>query len=147
MVELGSTDFWQQLAADPALLASEVATIDLARMDETLQTHASLVAWVNATYELARVEQERWEFELTKARAMALLAARAVNDVHTQKAKIQVVLEAEVETNTNVVQAQQMLQAQKVRCGALRAMSKALDHRQDMLVQIAAKQRREWDSR
>lgn len=146
-MQLGDAEFWQRLADQPALLAYEIASIDVANLDETLQRHSSLVAWLNATYELARIDQEAAEYEHTKAEARAVMKARESADAATGKAKIAQVLDAEAALNHEVWKAADLWRAAQRKCGALKAMSKALDHRESMLVQIAAKHRREWEAR
>lgn len=141
-MELGSPEFWESIKNDPAALAYEVCRIDMINLQMTLQGHASLRAWVGAVFEQARVEEERAKWELTKTRASALLAARGVDPL-TQKAKTVGAMDAEVEMNPAVIQAQERCFAATEKRGALRAMVDALSDRKDMLVQIAAKMREE----
>lgn len=143
--ELGSQDFWLALAKDPARLAAEVCSVDVVNLDQTLQKHAALRAWVNAAHEVARTTEEGLKWEETKARARALLRAKEDNDPHTGKAKTVAVLEAEVTTTPEVIEhTEALLEQRKVR-GSLRAMADALEDRKDMLIQIAAKQRKELE--
>lgn len=141
--ELGSDAFWDRLDADPARLAAEVCAVDLVRLDETLQRHPALRAWVNAAHEAARIAEERAKWELTKARASALVRARAELDPVSKKAKAVAVLEAETELDAAVMELTAALLAAQERRGALRAMADALEDRKDMLIQIAAKARQE----
>lgn len=151
MTKLGSTDFWKKLKDDPTHLAAEVCTIDMVNLDETLQRHSALRAWINAAHEVARISEERLKWELTKARAVALLKAKAEPDPDnpgdTPKAKTVGVLEAEVETNTIVEKAKGTLLQQQEKRGVLRAMTDALKDRTDMLVQLSARQREEMKDR
>jgi hypothetical protein len=141
--ELGSEEFWQQLGTNPARLAAAVCFVDVIRLEETLQRHPSLRAWVNATHEVARLAESRAEWELNKARAVALLESRAQADAQTGKAKTVDVLRAESEVAPAVVAAQQELFAAQEKRGALRAMADALEDRKDMLIQLSARQRQE----
>lgn len=143
MIELGSAEFWNRLASDPKRLASEVCSVDVVRLDETLQYQASLHAWVNAAHEEARIREAECEWDVTKARARALLRARESNDPYTGKGKIADVLKAEVELDEEVQNAERLLHGTQVKRGVLRAMSSALDDRLQMLIQIAAKHRSE----
>jgi len=133
---LGSEEFWKRLTEDPKALAAEVCFIDLTRLDETLQKHAATYAWVNAAHENARVEEEHAKWELTKARATALLKAQ-----HPKKTIP--VINAEVEVHPAVESATGWLLEAQRRRGALRAMATGLDKRTDMLVQLSARQRKE----
>lgn len=143
-VELGSKEFEVRLRGDPARLAAEVCSIDVVNLDKTLQEHAALRAWVNATYEMARIALERAEWEVTKTRATVLLrVAREAERPDGKKGKTVGVMEAEVTLAPEVVVVEEARHAVQERCGALRAMADALEDRKDMLVQIAAKQRRE----
>lgn len=143
MIELGTKEFWEQLSKDPAFLASQICLIDLTNLDQTLQNHPALRAWVNATYESSRIAKERAEWELTKARSGALLKAKEVDDPHTEKAKTVQVLQAEVELDAAVQASTELLFLAEDRCGSLKAMSTALEDRLQMLIQISAKQRQE----
>lgn len=143
MVELGSREFWSRLEEAPARLAAEVCLVDVANLDQTLQTHAALHAWINAAHEAARIDEERGKWELTKSRARKMLAAKGNLDEQTGKAKTVGVLDAEVELDAEVQLAQSLLFKAQEKRGILRAMADALDDRKDMLVQIAAKQREE----
>lgn len=142
-VELGSADFWQKLADNPAKLAAEVCLIDVSNLDRMLQRHAALRAWVNATYELARVADDRAKWELTKAQSRALLAAKAILDPTTGKNKTVPVLQAEVDGDEEVQAAMEKLLMLSEKRAALRAMAGALEDRKDMLIQIASKRRKE----
>jgi len=143
MVELGSKEFWKSLDENPAALAHDVCSIDIRYLDETLEKHPGLRAWVNAAHEVARVQEERAKWEVTKTRAAMLLTAKQQKDLDTGKPKTVTVLEAEVEQHPDVIAAVEHLFKQQEVRGALRAMADALEDRKDMLIQIAAKQRKE----
>lgn len=142
-MDLGSPEFWQQLRDNPSLLAATVCSVDVVNLDETLQHHASLRAWVGATYEMAEIEEERAKWELTKARALAMMKAKETPDEKTQKAKILDVLKAEVEMDEQVMACMEAYLSAGEKKAALRGMIRGLEDRKDMLVQIAAKQRLE----
>lgn len=144
-VELGSTEFWSQLASDPARLAAEVCAVDVTNLDITLQQHPALRAWVNATHESVRIEEEKAKYELTKAEAQAFMRAKAVLDKDTGKAKTVDALKAEVTLDKAVVEAQEFLLGVQQQRSVLRAMSDALEDRLQMLIQISAKQRKELE--
>lgn len=143
MIELGSAQFWKRLDENPAALAREVCFVDVVNLDETLQQHAALRAWINAAYESARIIVERAKWDETKARALGMLRAKSAVDPDTGKFKTVQILEAEVDADERVERTVQLVHTAQDRAGALRAMSKALEDRKDMLVQIAAKQRQE----
>jgi hypothetical protein len=140
MVDLGTQDFWKRLRSDPAQLAAEVCTVDVVALDETLQKHPALRAWVNAAHEVARIAEERLKWELTKTRAVVLLREKKRGPNKTVS-----VLEAEVDSSVEVEEATNKLLAQQEVRVALRAMANALEDRKDMLIQIAAKQRKELE--
>lgn len=142
---LGSKEFWERLALDPAALAAEICSIDIRNIDETLQRQPALRAWVNATHEGARIEEERAKYELTKATALATVRLKGDVDPVTKKPKTVGVLEAEVVSDKNVMERQELLLAAMQKRGILRAMSDALEDRLQMLIQIAAKQRKELE--
>lgn len=141
--ELGSTEFWQRLAADPKALALEVCTIDAVDLERTMYQHPGLRAWVNAACEVARVEKGRAEFGITKARAVAFLKAKEAPDQQTNKQKNADTCKAEADASPEVEAAYERLFSADDQYGALRAMSTALEDRKDMLVQISAKRRQE----
>ncbi len=144
-MDLGNTAFWENFKTDPASLAALVCSVDVINLDRTLQQHSALRAWVGATYECARIEEEKLKWQVTKTRALALLFAKKEMDPDTNKPKALAVLAAEADIAESVQQAGAALHAQQEKRGALRAMDKALEDRKDMLVQIAAKQRKEME--
>lgn len=142
---LGTKQFWKRLQEDPGDLNRELCSIHLEELDETLQTHASLRAWVNSAFELAVVEEAILKWEEKKLRAKELLNVDKT-DPTTQKVKTIATMEAEVELTGSVRQATANVFAQQRVTGGLRALMKALDDRKDMLVQISAKQRKELEN-
>lgn len=141
MIELGSQEFWDRLRRDPQLLAAEVCMVDTVDLNGTLHRHPALRAWVNAAHEVARLEEARAEWAVTKARAQVLIRLRAEGTV--AKGKTVNVMEAETELDEHVlVVTEQYLVAQERR-GVLRAMASALEDRMQMLIQISARQRQE----
>lgn len=142
-LELGSPEFWQRLASDPSALAAQVCSIDLVNLEKTLQHHAGLYAWVAASFEAAEIAEERAKWTLDKAHAIALLHAKQTPDPDTGKAKLADVLKAEAATSADVLHAKEEHLSVMEKVGALRAMSRALGDRRDMLVQLSAAQRAE----
>ena len=143
MIELGTTEFWDRAIKDPALLAHEVCSLDLNDIEGALQKQPALYAWVSAAHEGARIEEERARWNVTKAEAVAMLTAKAFRDPHTDKPKTVGVLQAEVDVDDEVGLRKSVLFAAMEKRAALRAMTDALSHRRDMLVQLAARQRDE----
>lgn len=142
-MQLGSVEFWKRLDEDPKALAAEICSIDLVNLEQTLQHHPALRAWVNAAYESARIVKERADWELTTARARALLHAKAEKDPHTEKHKTGEVLKAEAEVDDVVLRAGESLLQAEYKCAVLKAMSIALEDRTQMLIQLSAKHRQE----
>lgn len=157
-VELGSPEFWARLQADPAALAAQVCSIDLRNLDDTLVSHPALRAWLNATHEVAKIEEEKAQWELTKARAEVMLRAKADEDAEpaetdskgkpkaAKKAKTVDVLKAEVEVHPDVINATHFYHAALEKRSMLSAMTKALDDRLQMLIQVSANQRAEREN-
>lgn len=143
MIELGSAEFWSRLDREPERLAHEICSIDLTNLEQTLQQHSGLRAWLNAVYERMRIDEERAKWELTKTTAYTLLFAKETVDANTGKPKTVQILQAEVDTNPAVQEATTTLHALQQRRGAMRAITEALEDRKDMLIQIAAKHRQE----
>jgi len=143
-VELGTTNFWQRLQDSPERLAAEVCMIDIVNLDATLQHHAALRAWVNASHEVAKIEEERFKWEETKTRASVLLTnLNRGTDPETGKVKTMLVLQAEIDSYPAVQEiVAKRLDQQRTRA-ALRAMADALEDRLQMLIQISAKARKE----
>lgn len=139
-IQLGTTEFWDGLRNDPAALAAKVCTIDMANLDETLQQHASLHAWVSATYEVAKIHEHRAKWEVTKAEATVRLQLRTLPEP-SGKLKTEKTLDAEVEVSPEVQAAQLIHFDKQETSGALKAMTESLEDRLQMLIQIAAKQR------
>jgi hypothetical protein len=146
MIELGTPAFWAELETNPARLAAEVCTIDLVNMQQTLQQHASLYAWVAATFESASVAVERAEWNVTTLKAHALLEIKATPDPHTNKPKVVDVIKSEADVHPTVQAAMAEYLKAREKKGVLQAMTKALADRRDMLVQLSAKQREEHKS-
>ena len=137
-VDLGSKEFWERLESDPKKLAAEVAFVDLTNLEEVLRKQPSLRAWVNAAHEVARIEEGRAEFALTKARARATLRAQEVHKVKTGD-----VLKSEAALDPEVISCTEALFVAQRKRGALRAMADALEDRLQMLIQLSANQRKE----
>ena len=135
---LGTEEFWARIRTDPAQLAAEVCSINIAKLDETLERHASLRAWVNAAFEVARINEARAKWEQTKAQARATITIKQSKP----SATVQMV-EAERDLDPAIENATEHLFTQQEIRGGLHAMVSALEDRRDMLIQIAAKQRKE----
>lgn len=145
MTPLGSKEWWDRFSIEPQKLAAEVCMVDVVNLDLTLQGHPSLRAWVNAVHEGARIEEEQAKWRVTKARALAFLKGKGSPDPDTGKGKTVDTLNAEADSDESVVQAQEELFAIQKKRGSLRAMADALEDRKDMLIQIAAKRRKEQE--
>src|SRR4051812_12285935 len=102
-IALGSEQFWHMLAHQPEVLASHIASIDAVSLQRTLEQHASLVAWVGAAFESAKIAESYADLEYDTAHARAMLAAREENDARTQKPKTVEVLKAEVHLHPEVM--------------------------------------------
>lgn len=144
--ELGSAEFWDALATEPEKLAAAVCFVDVVKLDETLQHHAALHAWIAAAHEIARIEEEKAKWEATRTHAEQLLLAREEPDPITQKAKTVDVIKAQADDSKALQEAMTAQFAAGRKRAVLRAMDKALEDRKDMLVQLSARQRREQES-
>lgn len=145
MTPLGVPVWWDRLNTEPQKLAAEVCLVDVSKLDETLQGHPALRAWVNAVHEGARIEEEQAKWQVTKSYALAFLRAKTTPDPDTGKGKNVDTLKAEAESDPEHVAAQEALFVIQRKRGALRAMADALEDRKDMLIQIAAKRRKEQE--
>ena len=85
--ELGSDEFWAQLSTTPEHLAAAICMVDVANLDQTLERHPPLRAWVNAAVVMAKIELDRAKWEETKARARAMLRVKEVDDSTPDKKK------------------------------------------------------------
>lgn len=144
-LELGSPEWWEQLTEYPALMATQVCEIDMSDFEGMLERHASLHAWVNATHEAARVEEDRAQWEVTREQAMQTLHFKGVPDATTGKLPTVEVLKAEVNASEQVKAAMEKLFDAQQKRGALRAMADALEDRLQMLIQLSALRRREME--
>jgi hypothetical protein len=140
--ELGSPQFWDELEANPQRLAALVCAIRLDRLEQALQTQASVRAWINAVFERVKIEESEAEWEVTKARARALIAARSEKE--DGKPPIAEIIKARAEIDPDVVAATKVwFDAQKKR-GALKGLVTGLEDRVQMLQQLSANNRAEW---
>ena len=131
--ELGSAEFWKRAEVEPAKLAAEICFIDISVLEEVLQRHAALRAWMLAQHEVARIAEERAKWKLTMEHARALVAAKGTVDERKAQAEIAEPVQA----------AQEAVFVAQEKRGALRAMADALEDRTQMLIQLSAKQRQE----
>lgn len=130
---------------DPKLTEQQVSEvvaqyceINLADIETALSRQASLYSYVVAAYELAKVAeaQEKWNFEQTKADAFIKIQSLDPKESATS-------------IDRKILQAQTVRDAAKAHFSAqantarLKALVSGLEHRRDMLVQIAAKMRQE----
>lgn len=138
--DLGSPEFWEQLEANPSRLAAAVCFIDATRLNQTMEGQPGLRAWVSAAYEVARSEESSAKWEVTKARARALIHAKQTKD-EGGKSRTDKTAEAEADLAIDA-EMQRLIAAEKKR-GALRALSTAMEDRKDMLIQLSANRRQE----
>lgn len=140
---LGTEAFWSLLRSQPELVAKEVCAIDLINIEETLQKHSGLRAWVGAAFESCRIQEEQAAWRLAKTRGKVLLEAKGAMDPNTGKAKTVEALKAEVDVHPDVDAAEQEVIVAKGMKGVLKIIYDSLGDRRDMLIQIASRQRAE----
>lgn len=124
----------------PAEIASYV-TVNEADIRETLSRHSGIYAYVAVQYREAKVEVARAKREVDRVRASVF------NYIQEQDPGLAIgKTERRVETNERVEEAEAALRKAELREGRLRAASEALEHRKDMLQNIAAILRREMET-
>lgn len=132
-----SIDF-KKLFEAPESEIVEIVRISLRNLIETMARHPGLYGYAAAAYELAKVRQLENEYNLkqTKATAYGKLLEKNTATAAT----------ALLDSQPEVIAAQATLIKQMKEVAALAALVRALDHRRDMLVQIAARQRQEQNN-
>lgn len=143
VTELGSVAFWNLLKLQPESLARSICTINLNNLEQELEQHPAIRAWVTAAYETARIKEEQAKWELTKIRSRTLLNAKEEKDSISGKAKTIQQLDAEVDIHQEVIDATTKYYEASTISGVLKAMTKGLEDRKDMLIQLAVRQREE----
>lgn len=130
----------QQLFAKPAEVIADLVTIDINNLEEDMVNHPRLVAWATVTYENTRAlaEAAKWDVEYMTSQAYHELFAKEGMSI----GKAEKLVGSDIKV-TNQQKKHQALRRQVV---VLRALVTALDHRKDMIVQIAARQRQEISS-
>lgn len=122
----------------PAEEVANLCAIDLNYMETTLQNHAALYAYAEASYETA---------EYTKAKAAVYLDRakdEAFNTIQQDEPGLAIgKTDARVSVMENVVRAQDHLLECLKDAGMLKALVKGLQHRKDMLIQISSRQKAE----
>jgi hypothetical protein len=129
----------QMTPAAVALMVSELCRINVANLESTLERHPGLFAYASAQHELAKVAEARAEWMLERKRAEAF---KRTKDAHATMPANRI--EREVETDQEVVSAAEHYFTQKAITARLKALVNGLEHRRDMLVQLSARQRKEW---
>ena len=122
----------------PAEEVANLCAIDLNYMETTLQNHASLYAYAEASYETA---------EYTKAVAAVYLDRAkddAFNTIQQDEPGLAI---GKTDARVGAMEAVRSAQDHLLECskdsGMLKALIKGLQHRKDMLIQISSRQKAE----
>lgn len=133
----------EALDTDPDKEAARICEINLADLVGTMQRHPGVVAYVHAQYEAARIKEAltRQKFENVKAAIADQLAKTPVES--TGKMPSVAAVEMAVKNDLNVQQAYQKYLQAVGETSLFKPIITGLEHRRDMLVQIASRQRQE----
>jgi hypothetical protein len=127
-----------KLANAPEEEIARVARINLADLTSTMETHAALYGFAAARYERAKVEEIQAKAEVERTRADVFLSIAASDPSMAVNR-----LERRVETSEELRKAITAYHTAARNAGDLKALVNALDHRRDMIVQIASRQKKE----
>ncbi len=129
---------FEALYTEPAKQAAQICTINLGDLWTTLAVHPALVAFVVASYESARISEARTKAELERTRA------RQYTRIVEEQPKLAAgKVEMQVESTEAVEHAYNDWLDAAAKTAALKAVVTGLEHRKDMLVQIASRQKQE----
>lgn len=132
---------WDAISTASEKQVAELCNIDLSDLIRAMRHHAALYAWVAWKFEAAKVAevQADYDVELAKAQAsndlMTADPSMAVNRVE-KLVPLQPKYRAAVRKH---------IEARK-ELAPLKALITGLDHRRDMIVQIASRQKKELES-
>lgn len=112
--------------------------IDLAALDTALERHPALFGYSVACHEMAKVResQAKWDLEVALAQAFEIVTnqdAKLTATAADRKIKMVPIVQGAAKAHRDAM----------VVCSRLKGLVNGLEHRRDMLVQIASKQRKE----
>jgi hypothetical protein len=128
-------------------IISDFCHINLSDLQTALARHAGIYAYASATYEAFQVQEARdkWSKEQAESQAFdKLLQDWAKNKEGKDPTVSGSTLKIRLDPTFSAAQ-QRLLDTQST-IGRLKALVKGLEHRKDMLVQVAARQRREEEN-
>lgn len=132
---------FKALASAPEVTVAELCRIDLADLISTMELHPSLYGYAAASYESAKVAEVQAAAEVDRLKAQVFL------DLATADPSLAVNrLDRLTETDPKYQGAVTKHHQAKRDAGALRALVTALEHRRDMIIQIASRQKREMNN-
>jgi hypothetical protein len=126
---------FQKLFEAPETEIVEIVRISLRNLLETMARHPGIYGYAAAAFEAGKVRQLELEYGVKQAKARAFS--------HFLQQTSATAADKLVDGDQGVIEAQATLIRQMREVAALGALVRALDHRRDMLVQIAARQRQE----
>lgn len=130
---------WEELHKNPEYEVARVCTINTANLEHALENHAAIYAYANAAYAKARADKGRveWQYEQAVARAFADLReeGKAIGEAKET---------AETDEAVRTLKKKVLEADREVRI--LYALVQGLEHRRDMLVQLAARERAELNN-
>lgn len=129
---------WERLRNDPEKEVARICTIHLANLMDVCVKHPAIVAYSVAMHERAKVEHERAKGRVQRVRARRFaMLSKAEPGRAVRRLELDVDADAEVESAETA-----MYEAQE-RVAVLRALVEGLNHRRDMLMHLAPRQRDE----
>ena len=129
---------FKALESAPENTVAELCRIDLADLISTMELHPALYGFAAAHHESAKIAEVQKAAEVDRIKAAVFLAL-AQQDPTLPVNR----LERLVETNLDYQAAVKDHIAAKRRAGALRSLVNGLEHRRDMIIQIASRQKHE----
>ncbi len=122
------------LAQDPAREAARVCTINVANLDQAIERHPALFAYVHSHWSIAKAAEEAAKWKYEQAVGDAFSAARLSGEA-LGAAKIM---------STQAIPVQELKMA-LLACSRftrqLDSVVRGMEHRRDMLVQLSARDR------
>lgn len=132
---------FDKLKEAPAETVAKHCSINLANLEETMQNHPSLYAYAVASYETARAAEARAKWNEERVRA------EVFNQIQDEEPGLAIGrTERRVDDHADVVDASAKRFRLAREVAALKALVRGLEHRRDMIQQIAARQREELKS-
>jgi len=128
----------EQLFREPLTVIPSLVTIDIVNLENVMINHARLVAWAVIVYEEAKSLEAsaKWDLDYMRSKAQAALFQ---NDPKLAMGKAEAMATSDISVSTQARKYQELQRKTSI----LKSLVSALEHRRDMIVQLAARQRQE----